>query len=203
MPSLASGQIDTGAYLIGRAMAEPNLAPRISPKQDARRVPGGLHRWYGSPIWYGIWSCRLNGKQLLNGYDALLLAIAVALATPVGDLFEIDAEACRQQTSRIPRTLLGEQRRHARSAIDSILLATPVMYLGCYFTGIFCKSMTSATDNLAAKPALRRVVILGSHRIDRRPVARGPGQQYQHGDCGSRGWPAMARPAQSGTPTSR
>jgi phosphatidate cytidylyltransferase len=75
---------DTGAYLGGRAFGTRRLAPRISPNKTWEGLGIGvvvcvLAVWYTSRTYDGSW---------IGGTDGLLLGLAVALAAPVGDLFE-------------------------------------------------------------------------------------------------------------------
>jgi phosphatidate cytidylyltransferase len=75
---------DTAAYLGGRAFGTHPLAPRISPNKTWEGLGIGvivcvLAVWYTSRTYDGSW---------IGGIDGLLLGVAVALAAPVGDLFE-------------------------------------------------------------------------------------------------------------------
>jgi phosphatidate cytidylyltransferase len=75
---------DTGAYLGGRLLGTTRLAPRISPHKTWEGLGCGvavavLVVWYASRTYDGTW---------ISGVDGLLLGVAVALAAPVGDLFE-------------------------------------------------------------------------------------------------------------------
>jgi phosphatidate cytidylyltransferase len=74
---------DTAAYLGGRAFGTRKLAPRISPNKTWEGLGIGiavcvLVVWYTSRTYEG-W---------ISGTQGLLLGVAVALAAPVGDLFE-------------------------------------------------------------------------------------------------------------------
>lgn len=73
---------DTGAYFAGRMWGRTRLSPRISPKKTVEGLVGGvavgtLAFWFAGT--YQDW---------LSGVDALVIGGAVALAAPVGDLFE-------------------------------------------------------------------------------------------------------------------
>jgi phosphatidate cytidylyltransferase len=73
---------DTGAYFGGRAMGRRKLAPRISPNKTVEGLIAGiltavLAVWIVN--WYQDW---------IDTGDALILGAAVAVAAPVGDLFE-------------------------------------------------------------------------------------------------------------------
>lgn len=75
---------DTGAYLGGRLLGTTRLAPRISPHKTWEGLGFGIVAavvvvWYASRTYDGTW---------ISGIDGLLLGVAVALAAPLGDLFE-------------------------------------------------------------------------------------------------------------------
>jgi phosphatidate cytidylyltransferase len=73
---------DTGAYFTGRAWGRRPLSPRISPNKTLEGLIGGIV--IGT---LGFWLAGLY-QNWLNGVDALVIGAAVALAAPVGDLFE-------------------------------------------------------------------------------------------------------------------
>jgi phosphatidate cytidylyltransferase len=75
---------DTGAYLGGRTFGTRKLAPRVSPNKTWEGLGIGiavcvLVVWYTSRTYDGNW---------IGGTQGLLLGLAVALAAPLGDLFE-------------------------------------------------------------------------------------------------------------------
>ncbi len=73
---------DTGAYLGGRAFGRRPLAPRISPNKTVEGLVIGMIAAVA-----GVWFAGLY-QDWLSGPQALLLGIAVAVAAPLGDLFE-------------------------------------------------------------------------------------------------------------------
>ena len=75
---------DTAAYIGGRALGRSKLAPRISPNKTVEGLAIGAG-FCTLVVWY--WS-RTYGGDWISGVDALLLGLAVAIAAPVGDLFE-------------------------------------------------------------------------------------------------------------------
>ncbi len=79
---IATWLSDTGAYFGGRAFGKRPLAPSISP---AKTVEGLL-----IGILTGTAAAWLTGLYFdwLTGVDALILGVCVALAAPLGDLFE-------------------------------------------------------------------------------------------------------------------
>jgi phosphatidate cytidylyltransferase len=73
---------DTGAYFGGRMWGRTKMAPQISPNKTfeglvAGIVVGTVAFWFAGT--YQDW---------LNGIDALIIGASVALAAPIGDLFE-------------------------------------------------------------------------------------------------------------------
>ena len=75
---------DTGAYLGGRTFGTRRLAPRVSPNKTWEGLAIGvvvcvLAVWYASRTYDGDW---------ITGMQGLWLGLAVAIASPVGDLFE-------------------------------------------------------------------------------------------------------------------
>jgi len=88
---------DTGAYFGGRALGRRRLAPRISPNKTWEGLVVGiltsvLAVWIVN--WYQDW---------IDTPDALILGAAVALAAPVGDLFEsfIKRDVGTKDTGRV------------------------------------------------------------------------------------------------------
>ncbi len=88
---------DTGAYLGGRMFGATALAPRISPNKTLEGL--GIGIIIGAvAVWFaGIY------QEWLSGTDALVLGVAVALAAPVGDLFEsyLKRDAGTKDTGRL------------------------------------------------------------------------------------------------------
>jgi phosphatidate cytidylyltransferase len=73
---------DTAAYLGGRSFGTRPLALKVSPNKTVEGlvcgvVVGALAVW-----WYGL------GSEWMGGEKAILLGLAVAVAAPIGDLFE-------------------------------------------------------------------------------------------------------------------
>ena len=73
---------DTGAYLGGRAVGSTPLAPRISPNKTLEGLGVGIIVCVIATWCAGLYQDWLSGPQ------ALLLGFVVALAGPIGDLFE-------------------------------------------------------------------------------------------------------------------
>lgn len=73
---------DTAAYLGGRAWGRIPLAPDISPNKTVEGLAAGL---VGGTL--AFWAAGLY-QDWLTGLDALLIGFLVALAAPIGDLFE-------------------------------------------------------------------------------------------------------------------
>jgi len=73
---------DTGAYAVGRTMGSRRLAPSLSPNKTVEGLIGGI--LIGT---LGVWCAGLY-QDWFSGVDALILGLAVAIAAPIGDLFE-------------------------------------------------------------------------------------------------------------------
>ncbi|MGI8845332.1 MAG: phosphatidate cytidylyltransferase [Thermoleophilaceae bacterium] len=73
---------DTAAYLGGRAWGRTPLAPDISPNKTLEGLAAGL---LGGTL--AFWAAGLY-QDWLTGLDALLIGLLLALAAPLGDLFE-------------------------------------------------------------------------------------------------------------------
>jgi phosphatidate cytidylyltransferase len=82
---------DTAAYLGGRLIGTRRLAPRVSPNKTWEGLAIGLLIGTFAVWWYGL------GADWMGGQKGALLGVAVAVAAPLGDLFESkvkrDAEA--------------------------------------------------------------------------------------------------------------
>jgi phosphatidate cytidylyltransferase len=74
---------DTCAYLGGRAWGSRPLAPRISPNKTVEGLIAGI---VGGTL--AFWGFEVAYQQYTRGTNALIIGLAVALAAPVGDLFE-------------------------------------------------------------------------------------------------------------------
>ncbi len=73
---------DTAAYFGGRFYGRRPLAPLISPNKTLEGLVAGI---LGGTL--AFWCAGLY-QDWLSGVDALLIGLAVAVAAPVGDLFE-------------------------------------------------------------------------------------------------------------------
>jgi phosphatidate cytidylyltransferase len=73
---------DTAAYFGGRAYGRRPLAPTISPNKTLEGLICGIVGGTAAFWFAGLY------QDWLSGSDALIIGLAVALAAPVGDLFE-------------------------------------------------------------------------------------------------------------------
>jgi phosphatidate cytidylyltransferase len=73
---------DTAAYLGGRLIGRRPLAPAISPNKTVEGLALGVLFAVFTVWWYGL------GADWMGGQKGVLLGIAVAIAAPLGDLFE-------------------------------------------------------------------------------------------------------------------
>jgi phosphatidate cytidylyltransferase len=74
---------DTCAYFAGRAWGQRPLAPQISPNKTLEGFLGGV---IGGTFFF--WLFAIAYQDWFRGPDALLIGFCVALAAPLGDLFE-------------------------------------------------------------------------------------------------------------------
>ena len=88
---------DTGAYLGGRMFGVRKLAPRISPNKTVEGLAFGIVFATGAVWFAGLYA------DWLSGVDALILGAAVAVAAPLGDLFEsyLKRDAGTKDTGRL------------------------------------------------------------------------------------------------------
>jgi phosphatidate cytidylyltransferase len=88
---------DTGAYLGGRMFGTRRLAPRISPNKTVEGLGFGLLFAVGAVWFSGLYA------DWLSGVHALILGAAVAVAAPLGDLFEsyLKRDAGTKDTGRL------------------------------------------------------------------------------------------------------
>ena len=73
---------DTGAYLGGRAFGRRKLAPTISPNKTLEGLLIGVVLGTAAVWWAGL------SQEWLGGQKGAILGVAIAIAAPVGDLFE-------------------------------------------------------------------------------------------------------------------
>jgi phosphatidate cytidylyltransferase len=75
---------DTCAYFAGRAWGTRPIAPRISPNKTFEGLLGGI---VGGTFFFWLFAISYQ-HDWFSGPDALLIGFCVALAAPLGDLFE-------------------------------------------------------------------------------------------------------------------
>jgi phosphatidate cytidylyltransferase len=88
---------DTGAYLGGRTFGTRRLAPAISPNKTVEGLLIGMVVAIGA-----VWFAHLYADWL-SGVRSLILGAAVAVAAPLGDLFEsyLKRDAGTKDTGRL------------------------------------------------------------------------------------------------------
>jgi len=74
---------DTAAYFGGRTWGRTPLAPRLSPNKTLEGLVTGI---VGGTL--AFWLFAISYQDWFPGADALLIGFCVALAAPIGDLFE-------------------------------------------------------------------------------------------------------------------
>ena len=111
---------DIFAYFGGRAYGRRKLAPAISPGKTVEGALTGLV--FGTAaVWF-----TLYGQEGIDPVDGLLVGLAVAVVSPLGDLFESFLK--RDLGVKDSGRLLGEHGGML-DRIDALLLAGPVAYL--------------------------------------------------------------------------
>lgn len=75
---------DTAAYFGGRAYGRTQIAPRISPNKTLEGLIAGIA---GGTFAFWLFGLAYH-HDWFNGTDRLVIGLAVACATPLGDLFE-------------------------------------------------------------------------------------------------------------------
>jgi phosphatidate cytidylyltransferase len=108
---------DTGAYLGGRSFGRRRLAPSISPNKTVEGLAVGIVLAIA-----GVWFAGLYADWL-TGVEALELGAAVAVAAPLGDLFEsyLKRDAGTKDTGRLFGAHGG-----ALDRLDAVLFAAVV-----------------------------------------------------------------------------
>ncbi|MBI5103428.1 MAG: phosphatidate cytidylyltransferase [Solirubrobacterales bacterium] len=110
---------DTGAYLGGRALGQTKLEPTISPNKTVEGLAIGILVAIASVWFAGLY------QDWLSGTDALLLGLGVALAAPLGDLFESYLK--RDAGTKDTGTLFGAHGG-ALDRLDAVLFTAVVGY---------------------------------------------------------------------------
>jgi phosphatidate cytidylyltransferase len=110
---------DTGAYFGGRMFGSRPLAPRISPNKTVEGLLIGMLVAVA-----GVWLAS-RYQDWFGGTHALLLGLGVAIAGPVGDLFEsfIKREAGTKDTGRVFGAHGG-----ALDRLDAVLFTAVISY---------------------------------------------------------------------------
>jgi phosphatidate cytidylyltransferase len=110
---------DTGAYLGGRAFGRRPLAPTISPNKTVEGLAIGVVIGTAAVWWAGL------SQEWLGGEKGAILGLAVALAAPVGDLFESYLK--RDAGTKDTGTLFGAHGG-ALDRLDAILFTAVTGY---------------------------------------------------------------------------
>jgi phosphatidate cytidylyltransferase len=110
---------DTAAYVGGRAFGRRPLAPEISPNKTLEGLLIGMVFAVA-----GVWFAGLY-QDWLSGVDAVLIGVGVALAAPVGDLFESLVK--RDVGAKDTGSMLGPHGGML-DRLDAVLFTVPVGY---------------------------------------------------------------------------
>jgi phosphatidate cytidylyltransferase len=111
---------DTGAYLGGRLIGRRPLAPRVSPNKTVEGLLVGMLTAVAATELAALWDDHVSAGQ------ALWLGIAVAIAAPLGDLFE--SKLKRDAGTKDTGTLFGAHG----GALDRLDAALFVIVAGYY-----------------------------------------------------------------------
>jgi phosphatidate cytidylyltransferase len=110
---------DTGAYLGGRAFGRRKLAPTISPNKTVEGLAIGIILGTAAVWWAGLSQAWLGGRH------GAILGVAIALAAPLGDLFESYLK--RDAGTKDTGTLFGAHGG-ALDRLDAIMFTAVVGY---------------------------------------------------------------------------
>jgi phosphatidate cytidylyltransferase len=110
---------DSAAYLGGRSFGRHPLAPKVSPKKTVEGLAFGVVAAVAA-----VWVASLFQPWFPKG-DALMLGVGVAIAAPIGDLFEsyIKRDAGTKDTGRLFGAHGG-----ALDRLDAVLFTAVVGY---------------------------------------------------------------------------
>lgn len=110
---------DTGAYFGGRLFGRRLLAPQISPNKTVEGLAIGM-----ATCVFAVWAASVY-ESWLSPDRALLLGLGVAVAAPLGDLFESLVK--RDMQTKDTGTLFGAHGG-ALDRLDAVLFTIPVGY---------------------------------------------------------------------------
>jgi phosphatidate cytidylyltransferase len=110
---------DSGAYLGGRGFGRRPLARQISPNKTVEGLVIGM---FCAIV--GVWFASLYQPWLQKG-DAILLGVGVAIAAPIGDLFE---SYVKRQTHVKDSGRVFGAHGGALDRLDAVLFSAVVSY---------------------------------------------------------------------------
>ncbi|QDH13884.1 phosphatidate cytidylyltransferase [Formicincola oecophyllae] len=119
---------DTGAYVTGRLVGGPKLAPAISP---GKTVSGAVGGWVAAMV-AGVLVARFSGTA--HGFLPALWALVLAVASQMGDLAE---SAFKRRVGVKDSGRLIPGHGGALDRFDGLLAAAPLALLIAAFTGRF------------------------------------------------------------------
>jgi len=110
---------DTGAYLGGRAFGRRPLAPTISPNKTVEGLAIGIVLGTAAVWWAGL------SQEWFGGSKGAIMGISIALAAPLGDLFESYLK--RDANTKDTGTLFGAHGG-ALDRLDAIMFTAVTGY---------------------------------------------------------------------------
>lgn len=118
---------DSGAYYFGSTFGKRKLCPNISPKKTVEGALGGLL--------CGLVAACASASLLLDTVDWLFVGMAAVLLTGVGILGDLTESVIKRGTGTKDSGTLLAGHGGVLDRIDSLLLATPVLYYLLLFVG--------------------------------------------------------------------
>ncbi len=119
---------DSGAYYFGRNFGKRKLSPDISPKKTIEGALGGLLS--------GLLAALLFSWLLLDGVNLIFVIVAAIVLTGVGILGDLAESIIKRGTDTKDSGRLLAGHGGVLDRIDSILLASPVLYYMLIFIGV-------------------------------------------------------------------
>lgn len=118
---------DSGAYYVGSAFGKKKLCPNISPKKTVEGALGGLL--------CGIVAALVCAGVLMDNVSWFFVILAATLLTGVGILGDLTESVVKRGTGTKDSGRLLAGHGGILDRIDSLLLASPVLYYLLLFVG--------------------------------------------------------------------
>lgn len=119
---------DSGAYYFGSTFGRRKLCPNISPKKTVEGALGGLL--------CGVIAALISAALLIDSVDWLFIFVTAILLTGVGILGDLTESMIKRGTATKDSGRLLAGHGGILDRIDSLLLASPVLYYLLLFMGV-------------------------------------------------------------------